>query len=155
LSPAYQEMIGHARHPSRPVAHRAIRVLATLTHPAVRALADALLSEGNSDGSGLLVRNYQAGDYERLAHLMRTWTDAQALHDLGYALRDLAMAHPDPAAVPTLLLQYEYGPCSLCRKYTVKALQRLAAAPMWLLEECQHDAADSLREIARQALAGR
>ncbi len=124
--------------------------LANLTHSDVRALALALLAEGDGDGARLLANNYQDGDFALIERLLPTWTDRDEIHSLGFGLQHLAEAQQIPEAIGALAAAYEHGPCSFCREHTVELLAAVQPLPAWLVDECQHDANKHLREMAHE-----
>jgi hypothetical protein len=149
-------LIPYARHSNPRIAVPALTALERFAHPALRLLAEELLAGGNGRGAQLLAHNFREGDYELLERLLLTWTDPEAIHALGFGLRDLVAAHPSPAAVLALLAHYEHGPCAMCRSYTVDALLDLRSAPDWLLEECRFDSYLPVRAtVARNRAAER
>jgi hypothetical protein len=141
-----------AREADFPVNRRAVRVLRHVAHPEVRALALELLASAERAGEGveLLVKNYQEGDYDRVANVVFRQQTPDDLHFLGLQLTHFAEAHPDSEAVPLLQHLYEEGPCGMCRRHTVKLLALLNALPAWMREECRWDAYDGVREFMRK-----
>lgn len=145
-----RRLLALARDTNPQTAALAIGALAKIEHPDIRALAFELLAGGQGQGAQLLVGNYQGGDFALIEELLTAWQDRDQIHSLGFALRDLAKAHPSPDAVEALLLLYERGPCSLCRHDVVESLEALGALPDWMVVECRHDANPDLREAMRE-----
>lgn len=139
-----------ARDPDPLTRAPAIGALAASAHPEVRALGLELLAAGRGRGARLLVGNYRQGDYGLVERALRAWQDRDEVHDLGLALLDLVEAHPAPEAVAPLLLLYERGPCSLCRRWGIDLLQKLGPLPGWLVAEGRHDAHPDLRAAMRR-----
>ena len=128
-----------ARSPERRIMGFSRTALANLTHPDVRALGLALLTEGDGDGARLLANNYQEGDFALIERLLLTWTDRDEIHALGFGLRDMAKAQPTAAATAALLALYEIDPCALCRHGAVTLLRQIGTAPVWLEAEYEYD----------------
>ncbi len=149
----HTRLLTFARHPDRRIAGLSRTTLANLTHPDIRTLGLALLSEGDGGGARLLANNYQDGDFALIERLLLAWTDRDEIHSLGYGLRDMAETQRRPESIGALSAAYERGPCSLCREHTVELLAAVQTLPTRLVAECQHDANKRLRELARDYAA--
>ncbi len=124
------------------LARTALDVLANISDDRVRELGATLISERRWIGRavGLLVRNAQPGDYRMLEQLLGDASlDEETYHGLETGVRDLAQAHRSVDAERSLLLAYENGPCSLCRRDLVKELIEIGRLPVRLWEECAYD----------------
>ena len=129
---------------------RATRALSNLTHPAVRSLGLELIAapERAEEGTNLLVKNFEEGDYLLFeALLTRSDLSSNAYHSAGIDIKRVAEEHPTLQAVPALLLLYKNGPCSLCRYGCVKQLLQLNALPAALRAECLYDADEDTRKL--------
>jgi hypothetical protein len=128
-------------------AFAALGALRLVTDPRVRARGLALIAQGVGLGAGLLVANYQPGDYARLEAALETWSDRDQLHALGHGLLDMADARPAPEAVPALLALYERGPCSRCRRRALEFVGTIDTVPARLVAECRYDANPEIRRM--------
>ena len=151
LHPA--KLIQYARSPDEQVAWAAIRALCPLAHEDVRTLALDLLQDPSwcGEAARLLGKNYHPGDERLVEELFRRLSlDGYdiVLHDACWSLRDLVKALPTGDWAGSLLLMYEYGPCSNCRNTAVEHLAKRDAVPAWMITECLHDADESTREWA-------
>ena len=71
--------------------------------------------------------------------------DDDAQHGLVSELRNLSDALKEPS-LPLSLYIYERSPCMYCRGGEVRRLGATRGAPAWVLEECEHDASDWVRD---------
>ena len=78
---------------------------------------------------------------------LRHLSDRNIYHIAGFNFRSIAKAHLTPQAAPSLLLLYENGPCSLCRRHCVELLLKLDALPTSLRAECRYDADEDTRKL--------
>lgn len=127
-----------------------------ITAPNVRALALERLQQSPwcSYAADLLPANYQEGDFWMLERCLAFDMEDDSLHRLGFAVKRVIGEHPGQEAIPTLLLLYERGPCSFCRKGVVKSLIGLSGLPEWMRAECGHDAEPDIRAmVARGAVS--
>ena len=130
-------------------AWRAMRALGNLTHPAVRALGLQLIADSTRAGEGadLLENNFEEGDFALLETVLQQPLETTTYHSVGMSVRQIAEEHLSPRAVPSLLLLYVNGPCSLCRHFCVKLLLQLDALPASLRAECRYDADEHTRKL--------
>jgi hypothetical protein len=78
--------------------------------------------------------------------------DAYGLHYWGYSLLDLADKHSDPALAEALRWVYEKTPCSYCRSCALDNLHKMNQLSPEILEECQYDGSEEIRQFARERL---
>lgn len=130
----------------------AIYALSLIPHPDVRALALKMIAEGNraERAVGLLVNNFEPGDWQLITELTRHPLDAEAYHSLAFGVHGIYKAHPSEAAAEAFTNFYEYGECSYCRDRNIEVLLELGALPEWMLEELKHDANSDLRARAQR-----
>ncbi len=128
-----------ARDPDERLAHLSRTALKNIAHPDVRTLGLALLADGNGAGARLLANNYQDDDFALIERLLRTWGDRDAIHALGFGLRDIVEDQPLPDATDALIALYEVDPCAICRRRAVKLLHQLGTIPDWLEAEYEYD----------------
>jgi hypothetical protein len=127
----------------------AVRAVAPLKHPELRAAALQLIANGDLGyGAHLLVANFEVGDLSLCAQQFERPTDIDQCHWLCGELLALCEAHPGPDALDCLLYVYEFSPCSTCRREAVKALIDIGIAPAWLREEAAFDADPDTRALA-------
>lgn len=128
----------------------ACKALERNSHPAVRSFAFDQLENGDWDGTAvsLLVRNFDAGDEDRILHGIRLSEGDQDRHSLFFDVVELLKhnAQADPSRLG--LLTYAATPCENCRFYAARILVEKQVAPAWLLEECQHDSCEDCRKLS-------
>ena len=127
----------------------ATQALGNLTHPAVRALGLQLIADPTraGEGAGLLENNFAESDFVLLKAALERPSENTTRHSIGISVRDIAEAHLSSKIVPSLLLLYENGPCSLCRRHCVELLLKLDALPASLRAECRYDADEGTRKL--------
>lgn len=130
-------------------AWRATRALGNLTHPAVRALGLQLIADPTraDEGTDLLKNNFTESDFALLETALQQPLENTMRHSIGMSVRDIAAAHLSFKVVPSLLLLYENGPCSLCRHACVELLLKIDALPASLRAECRYDAHENTRKL--------
>jgi hypothetical protein len=130
----------------------ALRVLKQIAHPSVRALSLRLLEARKSlaGAVGLLLSNYQDGDYALVEAAIRAEQDENQLYRLGYDMRQVVEEHPAPDAAGALLQLYEKEPIGYGRGKTVHLMIWLDVLPEWVREECRHDANFDIRALVEQ-----
>lgn len=130
-------------------AWRATRALGNITHPAVRTLGLQLIAEASraDEGADLLKNNFEESDFALLETALQQPLENTTYHSIGISARHIAEAHLSQRAVPSLLLLYENGPCSLCRHHCVELLLQLDALPASLRAECRYDADEATRKL--------
>jgi hypothetical protein len=138
-----------AQHQNIRIARAAIRLLSQLKAPAIRSLALNLLRSPatRGDAADLLMNNFEPGDFQTFEALLREPMEIEDLHRFGFGIREIVELHCPAEAERCLLLLYEIGPCSLCRKFFVKPLITLQRLPDWARIECRFDADAEVREL--------
>jgi hypothetical protein len=86
-------------------------------------------------------------DHQTLSEVMENTDDAEILHHLGIDVRKFTEAHSSTDAAPALLLLYEKGFCTICRKDVVEQLIRINRLPQWMREECAYDTDSETRKL--------
>jgi hypothetical protein len=129
----------------------AARALAKVNHPSVRGVALRLLElpDRQREGMHLLSGCFQDDDRVVLVAILRQDLSDECIHSIGFAIRDLFKRYPSADNIPILLLLYEKGPCSVCRKTYVEMLLELDALPAWIRAECCYDANMDLRKLVQ------
>jgi hypothetical protein len=128
--------------------------LQNITHPSVRAFALQMIAEARDTGrmAGLLLNNFQEGDWTLLESLTLRSFDLDDYHSLGFSIREIFEIHQSREAVGSLTNLYERGPCSFCRDHVIEHLHTLNAIPQWMYEECQYDADLDIRAKVKSYL---
>jgi hypothetical protein len=139
-----------ARSPDEALAIAAGRVLGQRCEPGTRELAFELLHREPPLLSALemLVGNIQSGDEALLQEILSAQRDKDnEYHWVASDVLDILRDNRLPEEQKLLLEIYENGRCSICRKYCIKQLIRLGAAPDWLLNEGKYDSDPDIREL--------
>jgi hypothetical protein len=102
----------------------------------------------------VFIHNYQSGDDRYLAALLAQTVDRDALHSIGFGLKEVFTAHPTPAADDIFLDLYERGPCSLCREHFVERLIEIDRLPPWMERETRYDANPEIHQVITRHLQG-
>jgi hypothetical protein len=135
----------------RRIAVKVFQALAMVRHPAVRALAFDLVNHGSTwrrRSIQLLSANFEAGDHTIALGWFEKEEGSDALHGFQGDLLDFWQEHPEQGTEVAMLLRvYEKGPCSFCRKRTVRRLIELGELPEPLRAECACDANEDIREL--------
>lgn len=108
----------------------------------------------------MLANNYHKEDYKILVSLVKslpvTYHEDIYWHGPYSAVLDMfkkgGAGHPPKELLPYL---YEHTLCSCCREYTLREMSRRRMVSRQLLEECQYDCNDGIREFAEKRLKGR
>jgi hypothetical protein len=145
-------LIGLASDPDGITAVTAMIALDNIRHPDVRSLALRLMESDDEMAGravGLLVENYETGDFGRVEALEARLLDAEAYHAFEREALGFYAAHPgDESEERVLLRMYENGPCAHCRHRAVERLRARKRLPDWMAEECRYDSFDLIRESA-------
>jgi hypothetical protein len=132
----------------------AIKALAIIAHPDVRALSLSLMdsvSEVRCRAVELLTNNFQTGDHVIVEKFAGDLQDVAEIHSLGFGVLDFYKAHPHPESEARIMLTlYEKKPCTQCREDFVDRLIALNALPDWMREECQYDANPDIRSKVKE-----
>ena len=140
------------------VSETASRVLACRKDPRIRELAVELLDAGRVDEAvvALLERNRAPGDLTRLQTALGKAPegDAESVHGLAWALRDLAKRVGTPWAAWLCEWGYARTPCSNCRHSAVQELATRGELHAPIVEEALYDADPQTRALARATWNG-
>ena len=134
------------------------QALENIRHPAVRAFALANVTEGNRtpENFALLVTNYIPKDGQMLEALLREQIMARDWDRVHAAGLDIYRAFYKNSGIPhpkhLLSLLYEYNPCSYCRETALVYMSKHRMLTKEMLEECQFDSNDDIREFASKRL---
>lgn len=150
LSP--DRLIELAQNLDEGISRFALRAIANVSHPAVRAQALEWLAAGERPWHAirLLARNFEEGDWARIEQAIESTDDKDELHWINLGVRDCFEVNPSPDARQSLLRFYEKGYCGMCRCSVVECLQTLGPLPEEIIEECRYDANLELREVAAE-----
>ncbi|MBW4604287.1 MAG: hypothetical protein KME29_33155 [Calothrix sp. FI2-JRJ7] len=134
------------------VACYAIRAVAMFHDSQVRALALQLIAAKHhtSDAIKLFIHNFQAGDELFLAGIVEQSIDDSDLHSLICSLIDVFEQNLTLSSQDLLVTLYEQSSCSICRQHIVDCLIKLATLPDWMINECQYDANENIRQDVHQ-----
>jgi hypothetical protein len=143
------ELIALSQHNDIDVRRRAISALENTAHPLVRELAEFELARGVPGGLalGLLVKNYQVGDEQRIIELAELPEDAEEQHWFLKDATKILEENPTADCLQLGLAAYALIPCSFCRYFAAKLLRDRQVAPAWLMEECQYDCEPDARKL--------
>ena len=129
----------------------AMRALAHVSDPAVRALAFRIVKSDVSwrgDAISLLTKNFKPGDHETVLSWFEAAEDYDVQHSFAIDLREFWRQHPaDKTEVRMLKSLYENGPCSQCREFALERLIELDALTEQMRTECVYDANDDIRSL--------
>ncbi len=139
------------QHPFLSIPAITLSVLGDMQHPAVRDFGLRLIRERRFSGHAvrLLAQNFAPGDWTLIERLSAEALDDETYHSLTISVKYVFEQHPDPAAAPTLLNIYEYGPCSFCREQILLMLKSLGTLSQTIQDECRYDSNPVIRELAR------
>jgi hypothetical protein len=143
------ELISLCQHNDPEVRRRAISALKNSSHPLVRQLAENELERCLPDGSalGLFVKNYQAGDEQRIIERVEIPEDANQQHWLFQDAVKILEENPKAECSQLAVAIYALNPCSFCRHHAAKLLRDRQVAPVWLIEECRFDAEPDTQKL--------
>lgn len=134
------------------------QALENLRHPAVRNFAHNNVTKGDRtfENFALLVTNYIPEDAMLLESLLgelilqKNWDDVHA------AGMDIYRAFRENSGIPhpkhLLPILYKYTPCSFCRESALLYMSKHRMLTKELLEECQFDSNDDIRQMAAKRL---
>jgi len=146
---SYARLIELTKRGNWRLSHAAANILTKIDAPELRAIGLKLLeNEDRCDlGLTLLKGRGAPGDYQLIEGALRRKMDDGLHHSFGNDVLNYLKSNRTIQAVPCLLLVYEDGPCSMCRRFVVEALIRLKALPEYIREECRYDADSETREL--------
>ncbi len=145
-------LIDLCRHSDENVQRRAFNVLCENSHPLIRAFAIDQIQE-NTLGIpvvGLLIKNYEQGDEQRILDHVELPEDPCERHWMFIDL--IKMLEENESADSSKLGQiiYFHNPCQMCRFSAARLLFRHGNVPTWLAEECRFDTEEECRTLAEQ-----
>lgn len=135
-------LISLCEHSDERVQRRALDVLSQNSHPLIRAFALDQIQK-NTLGIpvvGLLIKNYEQGDEQRILEHVELPEDPCERHWMFIDL--IKMLEENESADSSKLghIIYFHNPCQMCRFSAARLLFRHGNAPTWLSEECRFDA---------------
>ena len=150
LPPIYERLIELAASDDLDVSTAACRALRIARNHFIHPLVLKLVENGRTDGDviRMLARNYQPTDHLLIESLLKKQNDEDILHWQCHAAVEVFEVNADADALQSMLLVYERCRCSICRWAAVKVLLRAGNIPSWMLEECQYDSSEDIRELA-------
>ncbi|MBS0290435.1 MAG: hypothetical protein JSS07_10445 [Proteobacteria bacterium] len=152
--PRINEMVlGLALSQDHEIQNAAIKALSNSQHHMIHELAISLCNEDNISFNkhiGLFIHNYQVGDYQLIESMLRDDLDEHKIHEIAESLIKICKKHMEPGLINCLLWLYEHSPCSRCRKEAVLLLIKHELLPEDLLQECQFDCDEQIRDIAKR-----
>jgi len=144
-------LITLAEGEDRLIGFNAMRALAHVSDPAVRALAFRIVKSDTGwrgEAIALLNKNFEPGDHEIVLGWFEAEQDREIRHSFGTDLREFWKQHPDEGSeVQMLKSLYENSPCSHCREFALKRLIELNALTEEMRAECAYDANDDIRDL--------
>jgi hypothetical protein len=142
-------LIDMARSSHDAVARGAVAALSKIRDQRVRDLGLQLIAGRNrlELAVELLIQNAEPGDYRIFEELLAESHEPYVYHGMSFDIRDYITAHRSEDAERSLLLLYENGPCSTCRRGVVEELMAINHLPGWMREECQYDAYSKTRSL--------
>ena len=146
---SYDKLIELTTRGNWRLSHAAANILAKIDAPELRAIGLELLASADRCDLGLtlLKGRGRPGDYPRIEAALRRKMDDGLYHSFGINVREYVASNFTREAVPCLLLVYEDGLCSMCRRSVVQKLIELDALPEYIREECQYDADSDTRQL--------
>ncbi len=134
------------------------RALENIRHPAVRAFALNNITNGirTPENFALLTTNYMPEDEEIMEELLQELITKKDWDSFHAACMDIYRAFHEGSGIPhpkhLLPILYEYNPCSFCRESALVYMSKHRMLTKNLLEECQFDSNDDIRQIAAKRL---
>jgi hypothetical protein len=151
-------LMRHARQGKCRIRVRALAALEEVRSQEVRQLAlDLLDSKYDIWAAGLLVKNYQPGDEERLIKRAQAAASRGSRHSFTLRLRDLVDEVPGLSETLCPFI-YEYSPCAMCRAGAVRVLAKRGLLPLAWKEELVYEAnpetAEDVAKLERESERG-
>jgi hypothetical protein len=101
----------------------------------------------------LFIKNYDSDDAESITRaLLSSKPNMEDIHNLVYNLTQVAKHQQDERLVNALEWGYEMTPCSNCRFSVVTELNRIGHFQGTILHECQFDASQDIRDLAKKTI---
>ncbi len=98
---------------------------------------------------GLFIKNYQSGDNKFIESILPRINDEDTKHFVCMDLIKIFERHALDELFTSLLWAYENTPCTYCRENIVKALINSNLMPQILVDECQFDCVQDVRNLVR------
>lgn len=143
-------LINLCRHSERKVQRSAFKVLCENSFPEIRDLALSEMQQ-NSLGLppvGLLIKNFQPGDEQRILDLVELPEELDDRHWMLIDLKKLLEENSSADVSKLGQIAYFHNPCQMCRCSAAELLFQRNTAPVWLVEECRFDADAETRRLA-------
>lgn len=134
-------------HPDDMVQRCAFSALENVAHADVRTFALERLEAGDWRGIGLLRANYESGDERTIMASVELPEGLRELHELCFDAIDFVKAIADCDCLPLSIIVYASTPCSNCRYFAARLLDKRQVAPEWLVQECRQDACEDCRTL--------
>lgn len=157
-----QSVIADSQSNNPELRKNAFRALEYMKDDAIHDYALELLQikEYSENIIYMLANNYRKEDYNILVSMVKSlpvsYREDIKWHGPYSAILDMfekgATKHPPKELLPYL---YEHTLCSCCREYTLREMSRRRMVSRQLLEECQYDCNEGIREFAGKRLKGR
>lgn len=131
----------------------AINVLAKTQDSRLGELARTKLKSKNFKAKDaefiqLLIENFTNEDDQLILNaLNQTSLSDDVAHSVGFAIREIYRANKELTASVLLQWDYERNPCTECRCSTVGLLMDLKGMTAEMLEECQYDSNEEIRQL--------
>ncbi|HCO24022.1 MAG TPA: hypothetical protein DIT97_13590 [Gimesia maris] len=141
-------LIELCQHPDPELQRRAWVALANNSHPEIREFANRQLNENQPVCLfSLFIRNYQAGDENRLLAALTLPDDAWEKHSVLGDLIEVLKENPTADRSRLAMVIYRFTPCEICRYKAVQLLHEQSAIPAWMAEECRFDSYADTRSL--------
>lgn len=133
--------------------------LSAVSDDRVRQLALKLISNRelvrlNPGVISLFHHNYEKQDAGLITTALQSLeAEDEAIHSLGYDLRELVEIQPDPNLSDALRWVYESTPCMHCRQNALIELKKFNRIDARIAQEIHFDADHDIREFAKQLAA--
>lgn len=134
------------------------RALENIRHPAVREFALKNVDRGirTPENFALLATNYMPEDGKLMVELLREMISQKDWDGVHAAGMDIYRTFRKESGIPhpkhLLPLLYKYNPCSFCRESSLAYMSKHRMLTKEMLEECQFDSNDDIRQIAAKRL---
>lgn len=134
------------------------RVLEHIRHPQVREFALAHMAEEPENCFALLLRNYEQKDAAYVTEMVKTVPTDHACTTIWHGLHlDVLNMEDYGLKSPRELLRYIYETtyCPNCREVALRQMGKRHMLTQEMLEECQFDSYDYIRNYAKRCLRRR
>jgi hypothetical protein len=100
----------------------------------------------------LLIENFISKDDQLILNALNQMSVSDDVaHTVGFAIREIYRANEKLVTSALLQWDYEHNPCSECRCSTVGLLMDLKGMTSDMLEECQYDSNEEIRQLVIDA----